>query len=91
MNKTKDLMPTKYLQVRGAREHNLKNIDIDLPKNKLIVITVYLVQEKFAVLIQYMLKVKEDMWNLFSICKTIFTNDAKPDVDLLEGYHRYIN
>ena len=39
MNKTKDLMPTKYLQVRGAREHNLKNIDIDLPKNKLIVIT----------------------------------------------------
>ena len=25
--------------IRGARTHNLKNIDLDLPKNKLIVIT----------------------------------------------------
>ena len=25
--------------IRGARENNLKNIDIDLPKNKLIVMT----------------------------------------------------
>ncbi len=29
----------QLLQIKGAREHNLKNIDIDLPKNKLIVIT----------------------------------------------------
>jgi len=27
------------IQVRGARTHNLKNIDIDLPRDKLIVIT----------------------------------------------------
>ena len=37
MNKI--LLPSKYLQVRGAKEHNLKNVDVDLPKNKLIVIT----------------------------------------------------
>ena len=27
------------IQVRGAREHNLQNIDVDLPKKKLIVVT----------------------------------------------------
>ncbi len=30
---------TKYIKVRGAEEHNLKNINIDIPKNKLVVIT----------------------------------------------------
>ena len=27
------------LRIRGAREHNLKNIDVDIPKNKVVVIT----------------------------------------------------
>ena len=27
------------LIIRGAREHNLKNINVDIPKNKLVVIT----------------------------------------------------
>ena len=27
------------IKIRGAREHNLKNIDLDIPKNKLIVVT----------------------------------------------------
>ncbi len=32
-------MEPKYISIRGAREHNLKNINLDLPRNKLIVIT----------------------------------------------------
>ena len=27
------------ISIRGARQHNLKNIDVDLPRNKLIVMT----------------------------------------------------
>jgi excinuclease ABC subunit A len=30
---------TPTIHVRGAREHNLKNIDIAIPKNQLVVIT----------------------------------------------------
>ena len=28
-----------FIKIRGAREHNLKNIDLDIPKNKLVVVT----------------------------------------------------
>ena len=31
--------PQEYIEVFGAREHNLKNIDIRIPKNKLVVFT----------------------------------------------------
>ncbi len=32
-------MAENYIKIRGARVHNLKNIDLDIPKNKLVVIT----------------------------------------------------
>jgi excinuclease ABC subunit A len=27
------------IKIRGARQHNLKNVDLDIPKNKLVVLT----------------------------------------------------
>lgn len=30
---------TEFIQVRGAKEHNLKNISVDIPKNQLVVVT----------------------------------------------------
>ena len=30
---------SQFIKIRGARVHNLKNIDVDIPKNKLVVIT----------------------------------------------------
>ena len=32
-------MPMDFIRIRGARTHNLKNIDVDLPRDSLIVIT----------------------------------------------------
>ena len=32
-------MAKQYIKVRGANEHNLKNIDLDIPRNELVVLT----------------------------------------------------
>ena len=32
-------MKNEYLKVKGAKEHNLKDISVDIPKNQLVVIT----------------------------------------------------
>jgi excinuclease ABC subunit A len=29
----------KFISIRGAREHNLKNVDLDLPRDSLVVLT----------------------------------------------------
>ena len=36
---SEDIIDTNFIEVFGAREHNLKNIDIKIPKNKLVVFT----------------------------------------------------
>ncbi len=36
---TEKISPSSHLIIRGARQHNLKNIDLNLPKNKMIVFT----------------------------------------------------
>ena len=32
-------METKYIKIRGANEHNLKNISVDIPRGELVVLT----------------------------------------------------
>ena len=36
---TKKKAVGEYIKIRGACEHNLKNIDVDIPRNELVVLT----------------------------------------------------
>ena len=45
--------------IKGAREHNLKDIDVEIPRDKLVVITGVVVQaSRLLPLIPFMLKVR---------------------------------
>lgn len=51
----------EYISVQGCKVHNLKNIDVKIPRNKLVVITgISGVENLHLHLTQYMLKHKED-------------------------------
>ena len=39
MAEVKKMLPKEYIRIRGAKEHNLKNIDLDIPRNELVVLT----------------------------------------------------
>ena len=39
MEEIKKMRPRDYIKIRGACEHNLKNIDVDIPRNELVVLT----------------------------------------------------
>ncbi len=54
----------QYIKIRGANEHNLKNIDVDIPRDKLVVLTGLSGSENHRWhLIQSMRKGREDIWN----------------------------
>ena len=75
------------IKIRGARENNLKNIDLDLPKNKLVVLTGVSGSGKSSLAFNtiYAEGQRRYVESLSSYARQFLDMQKKPDVDLIEG------
>lgn len=73
--------------IKGARENNLKNIDIEIPKNKLVVMTGVSGSGKSSLAFDtiYAEGQRRYVESLSSYARQFLGNMDKPDVDLIEG------
>lgn len=80
-------MSQDYLRVRGARAHNLKNIDIDIPRNKLVVITGLSGSGKSSLAFDtiYAEGQRRYVESLSAYARQFLGQMDKPDVDSIEG------
>lgn len=76
-----------YIEVRGARTHNLKNIDITLPRNKLVVITGLSGSGKSSLAFDtlYAEGQRRYVESLSAYARQFLSMMEKPDVDHIEG------
>lgn len=75
------------IKIRGARENNLKNIDLDIPKNKLVVLTGVSGSGKSSLAFNtiYAEGQRRYVESLSSYARQFLDMQKKPDVDLIEG------
>jgi excinuclease ABC subunit A len=75
------------IRIRGARTHNLKNINADLPKNRLVVITGLSGSGKSSLAFDtlYAEGQRRYVESLSSYARQLLHMMEKPDVDLIEG------
>ena len=77
----------KHIKVRGARQHNLKNIDIDLPRDKLVVVTGLSGSGKSSLAFDtlYAEGQRRYVESLSAYARQFLSMMEKPDVDHIEG------
>ncbi|MFL2698051.1 MAG: excinuclease ABC subunit UvrA [Gammaproteobacteria bacterium] len=77
----------KEIKVRGARQHNLKNIDVNLPRNKLVVVTGLSGSGKSSLAFDtlYAEGQRRYVESLSSYARNFLSMMEKPDVDHIEG------
>ncbi len=78
---------TREIRIRGARTHNLKNINLDLPRNRLIVITGLSGSGKSSLAFDtlYAEGQRRYVESLSAYARQFLQRIEKPDVDLIEG------
>ena len=79
--------PNQFLKVRGANEHNLQNVDIDIPKNKLIVMTGVSGSGKSSLAFDtiYAEGQRRYVESLSAYARQFLQMMQKPDVESIEG------
>ncbi len=77
----------KFIRVRGARTHNLKNIDVDLPRDKLIVITGLSGSGKSSLAFDTIFAEGQRRYveSLSAYARQFLSMMEKPDIDHIEG------
>lgn len=76
-----------FIRIRGAREHNLKNINIDIPRDKLVVVTGLSGSGKSSLAFDtiYAEGQRRYVESLSSYARQFLGQMEKPEVDLIEG------
>lgn len=77
----------KYIRIRGARQHNLKNINLDIPRDKMVVITGLSGSGKSSLAFDtiYAEGQRRYMESLSSYARQFLGQMDKPDMDYIEG------
>ena len=80
-------MAQKNIRIKGAREHNLKNIDIEIPRDKLVVFTGLSGSGKSSLAFDtiYAEGQRRYVESLSSYARQFLGQMEKPDVDYIEG------
>ena len=80
-------MRNKEIVIQGARAHNLQNINVNIPRDKLVVLRDYLDQENLRLpLIRFTRKGQRSyVESLSAYARQFLGQMDKPDVDVIEG------